>query len=340
MNPVLKTFYIWRRKADYCYRDICAFLGLTAASFKAARGARIVVYHGVCREEPLRFNNIFLTRATFEAHLEFYKQYFNVVSLDDYYEQRFSKDRFNICLHFDDGYANNHSHVLPLLDQYRMPAAFFITAIREAGYDILWNDFLGILSRYGPKELVFRQELFQKRRGLFNRYVSLSRGIGLWEMLRSEGFDAKAALMNNLYPLAPFREKASDEEYWLQMDSGQIKELASSPWVTIGAHGYYHNDLAKMAVADAETEMLECRRWLEGITGKPVKAFAFPYGTYTPALVEAAKKAAFSQILPLDFRFPESAADPALRERVIINPYISVTNQQFNLIKRRYDFWR
>ncbi|GGA99914.1 polysaccharide deacetylase family protein [Puia dinghuensis] len=340
MNRVLKTFYIWRRKADYCRRDICAFLGLTDSSFKAARGARIVVYHGICQHQPLRFNNIFLTRATFEAHLQFYQKYFNVVSLDDYYHQRFSPHRFNICLHFDDGYANNHTYVLPLLEQYRVPATFFITAVRAAGYDILWNDFLGILSKYGPQQLVFRQETFYKQRARFSRYVSASRGIGLWEMLRSEGFESKARLLNDLYPLAPFRENPQDTDYWLQMTPQQIKELASSPWVTIGAHGYYHNDLPKIPLPDAEKEMFACRQYLEDIIGKPVKAFAFPYGTYTPAVVEAAKRAGFSQLLPLNFHFPESAADPAQRERVIINPYVSVTNQQFNLIKRRYDFWR
>ena len=340
MNPLLKTFYICRRKAGYAYRDVCAWAGLTPRELRSARGARIVVYHGICQQRHLRFNNIFLTRQTFEEHLRFYKEYFNVVTLEDYYQQRFAEDRFNICIHFDDGYANNHAYVLPLLKQYEVPATFFITAVREAGYDILWNDFLGILSKYGPRNLSFRQELFRKRQGRFPEYVSVPEGIGLWQMLRGLGFDAKAEFLDTLYPLAPFRTRPAEEDYWLQMTGRQIKELAASPWTTIGAHGYYHNDLAKIDLAAAEEEMVRSRQYLEKITGNAINAFAFPYGTYTPALVEAAKRASFTRILPLDFHYPESRTDPALRERVIVNPYISVTNQLVNIIKRRYDFWR
>ena len=333
MQPVLKTIAIWRRKTSYAYEDMRALLGLTARTVKAARGARIVVYHGICENDPLRFNNIFLRRETFEEHLRCYKEYFNIVSLEDYYHGRLSNDRFNICISFDDGYANNHTYVLPLLEQYQVPAAFFITAIREAGYDILWNDFLGMLNKDGPDELVFRQEAFRKRQGLFSRYVSLTSGIGLRETLISEGFGPKAALIEAFGSLIPMR---GNEDYWLQMTGDQIRELAASPWVTIGAHGYYHNDLSKINVADAEQEVIGCKRYLERITDKEIKALAFPYGTYTAAVVEASKRAGFSQLLPLDLHHP----DPALRERVIINPYVSVTNQLLNIIKRRYDFWR
>jgi peptidoglycan/xylan/chitin deacetylase (PgdA/CDA1 family) len=333
MQPVLKTIAIWRRKTGYVYQDMRALLGLTANTVKAARGARIVVYHGICQNDHLRFNNIFLRRATFEEHLRCYKEYFNLVSLEDYYQGRFSNDRFNICLSFDDGFANNHSYVLPLLEQYQVPAAFFITAIREAGYDILWNDFLGLLNKYGPDELVFRQESFRKHQGLFSRYVSLQSGIGLRETLISQGFGPKAALIGAFGSLIPLR---GNEDYWLQMTGDQIRELAASPWVTIGAHGYYHNDLSKINIADAEQEMFGCKQYLERITGKEIQALAFPYGTYTAAVVGAAKRAGFSQLLPLDIHYP----DPALRDRVIVNPYVSITNQLLNIIKRRYDFWR
>ncbi|HWB90636.1 MAG TPA: polysaccharide deacetylase family protein [Puia sp.] len=344
MKTALRSFSIWRRKTSYAWQDARSLLGLTADTFKAARGARIIVYHGICEHDHLRFNNIFLLRKTLEQHFRIFKKYFNVVSMDDYYRQRFDSRRLNICIHFDDGYANQLKYVLPLLEEYRLPASFFITAIRDAGYDLLWNDFLGLLNRYGPKELVFQNKLFRKQQsilpryissagGIFPRYVSTAGRLGLRETLMPLGFGPKAALIDEFGHLLPRR---NNEDFWLQMTTGQIRTLSRSAYVTIGAHGYYHNDLSKIPLADAEKEMLSCRRFLENITGKAIKALAFPYGTYTPALLEAAKRANFSQLLPLGIHHP----DRILRERLIINPYVSVTNQLLNIIQKRYDFWR
>jgi peptidoglycan/xylan/chitin deacetylase (PgdA/CDA1 family) len=296
----------------------------------------MVVYHGICRNDPTRYNNIFLRRATFGAHIQFYKKYFHVISLDDYYHQRFSSDRFNVCLTFDDGYANNHKYVLPLLEQYQAPAAFFITGIREAGYDILWNDFLGLVEKYGPRRLLYKEEAFEKRR--FSGYVSTTSGSSLKETLRSAGFAAKEEMMESLYPLAPFRKKISELDYWLAMNEEEIGELSRSEWATIGAHGYYHNDLARIGVMDAEFELERSRGYLEKLTGRRIKALAFPYGSYSPAVAAVAKRLGFSQLLALDLLFPEDRSDPSMRERFVVNPFVSVTNQMLAIIKKTYDF--
>src|SRR5882672_1193036 len=152
MNTLKKISSIFLRKWNYSWNDLSSLAGLNQQRFQKAMGARIAVYHGICQTDHTRFNSIFLQLKTFEAHLQFYKKYFHVISLDDYYNQRFSKERFNICISFDDGFANNYKYVLPLLNKYQIPAVFFITAIREAGYDILWNDFLVLAQKYGPSK--------------------------------------------------------------------------------------------------------------------------------------------------------------------------------------------
>lgn len=325
-----------KREASYLAWDIRHLLGLDKSFYKKARGARIVIYHGICRDHHTRFNLIFLKLKTLEQHLQLYQQYFNVISLDDYYQQRFSKDKFNICLTFDDGYANNHKYVLSLLEKYQIPATFFITAIRHAGFDILWNDFLGIVSKYGPDELLYNGEQFYKNR--FNKYISKKSGISMVEMLRIGGFDVKAQMMELLYPLTPFREsKLGDEGFWLQMTETQIRELSASKYVGIGSHGYYHNDLVHIALHDAVDEMARSKSYLENLTGKPVNSIAFPYGTYTPDVVQAAKNCGYTQLLAMDYHFEHDHSDELMRERFTVNPFISPANQMRATISRKYE---
>ncbi len=323
-----------RQKIRYAVRDAGALAGMNKSYFRSARGARIVVYHGICQRDHLRFNNIFLRLKTFEEHLRYYKEYCHVITLDDYFAQRFSDDRFNVCISFDDGYENNHRYVLPLLEKYELPAVFFVTTIRQAGYDILWNDFLGMLNKYGPYRLVYRNETFYK--GELNHYISERNGRKLMEMLRDQGFAEKVEMMEVLYPHVAFRERQGEEEYWLQMTETQIRELSESKWVTIGSHGFYHNDLGRLPISSVTEELTASKRCLEQWTGKPVRSVAFPYGTYSRAAVEAALQAGFDQILALDYHFPDDRGDLAMRERFIVNPFISTENQLLATIKRTY----
>ena len=310
-----------RSRLNGLHRDAGWYLGTNRRFYGNAKGSRIVVYHGVCHKDPLRFNTIFITAKTLELQLQLYKKYFHIVSLDDCYQQRFDPERFNLCLSFDDGFANNHKYVLPLLNKYDIPATFFITAIRHAGYDVLWNDVLNIAFRYGPANFVFGQEEFsrQKDRG----YVSSLTGKRFADMLRSTGFEQKAEMLR----LLDFVKQKADPDYWRQMTDEEIRNLSASKWVTIGSHGYYHNDLAKIPVASAKDEMIKSKQWLENITGKEIKSLAFPYGSYSKELVEEAKKIGYSQLLATEHLLPGHANNELLKQRLTINPFISNINQ-------------
>jgi peptidoglycan/xylan/chitin deacetylase (PgdA/CDA1 family) len=323
-----------RLKWHYAYNDMRSFVGINDRMFKETLGARILVYHGICRVNHTRFNSIFLRLKTFEAHLQFYRKYFNVISLDDFYNERFSKERFNICITFDDGFSNNYKYVLPLINKYKLPVTFFITGIRDTGGDILWNDFLAIAQKYGPSEFQFLDDLFYKNK--YSQYVSRTNHKTLKDLLREHGFDKKEELIKNLQPLVPFKSDARETDYWLQMTEEEIRILSASPLVTIGCHGYYHNDLSRIPIDDARNEMKRCKHFLENTTEKEINAIAFPYGAYTREVVKEAKLAGFNKLLAADFIFPEDSADQSMRERFTMNPYISINNQMTAIVNGKY----
>lgn len=318
------------RKAHHLFGDASTLLGFDKSIFNTARGSRILVYHGICEQDPTHFNTLFITAKTLEKHLQLYKKYFNVVSIDDYYRQRFSSDKFNICITFDDGFANNYKYALPLLEQYQLPATFFITAITGAGYDILWNDMLSIAGKLGPKEFTFQSVSYHKNK--YNKYVD-SEGVALSEKLQIGSFQDKAELIEHLKELTNLHRDKLQTDYWLQMAPDQIEALSASKYVTIGAHGYYHNDLSQVAIADVKKELIQSKIYLEGITGQQITSLAFPYGSYNSTVIEAAKEVGYSKLLGTD---PDSDEDEALKQRLTINPFLSPVNQIYATIKGEY----
>jgi peptidoglycan/xylan/chitin deacetylase (PgdA/CDA1 family) len=321
----------FKRKFSYLWRNIAAVFGMNKKMYLHARGARIIAYHGVCLADHRKFNTLFITKKIFEKHLRFYKKYFNVISLADFYNGNFSNDRFNICLSFDDGFANNFKYVLPLLEKYQVPATFFITAIRQVGHDILWNDLLTLASVEAPAEIIFDDEIYRKYNG--KTFVSALTKRTLSENLRNTGFAAKEKLAEILLPYSSFKRKRSLEDYWLQMTESEIKELSKSPLATIGSHGYYHNDLAKLPAKQLTEELEKSKDFLASLIHKPVTALAFPYGSYSPAVINAARDAGYNELLATHLLYNNDNAQDVLKERIGINPFISVSNQMFAIIK-------
>ena len=333
MASLRETWSKINREFAYARRDAGSALGLDKSFFKKATGSRILIYHGLCKKNHTKFNPIFLTAGMFEAHLQFYREYFNVVSLDQFYTKDFNNNKFNVCITFDDGFANNFQYALPLLEKYKMPATFFVTAIREAGYDILWNDFLGIVSYYGPQKLNYQNRQFFKNK--FGRYAEEGTGHTLVDYLKEGGFNAKAEMIKELQPLFP--KKLEEEEYWKQMTIEEIRQLSSSQYASIGSHGYYHNRMDWIPLEDATRELSDSKKYLEEVTSKELKALAFPYGNYSRALVDEAKTLGFKQLLAMDFLFQEDKNDDAMRERFTVNPFISVNNQMYATITGHYE---
>ena len=187
----------------------------------------------------------------------------------------------------------------------------------------------------GPSTIVFDNETY--RRDSHNKYISVQHREKLADQLRLGGFAKKAEMMQLLYPLAQFKTNKEDEDYWQQMTAEQIRELSASPYASVGSHGYYHNDLAKISLTEAKNELSLSKQYLENITGKEVKSLAFPYGSYTPEVNYAARQAGYEQLLATDFIDPEDVADNTLRERFTVNPFISVNNQMYATITGKYE---
>ena len=334
MSSAKNFFSVLKRKKTHTLQNLAGIFGWNDSFFRGARGARILVYHGVCRTRPTRFNSLFITAKTFESHLRFYKKYFAVISMDDFYQKRFISGRFNICLTFDDGFANNHDYVLPLLRKYQLPAHFFVTAIRDAGESILWNDFLCQQQHFGPAAFSLGQQTYRRNRQL--KYVDESRGTLLSEDLRRTDYPSKARMMQTLSAYYRPDKRIALADFWMQLTETQLRAMADAPGISIGGHGYFHNDLAMLAPAALSSELRQSKAWLEKITGKPVESMAFPYGSYSPAVVTAARSAGYRQLLAVDFNLAEDAREHDLRERFTVNPYISVNNQMIAVIKKKY----
>lgn len=79
----------------------------------------------------------------------------------------------------------------------------------------------------------------------------------------------------------------------------QIRQMAEGG-MDVQSHGMTHRNLADLTAAEAREEIVRSKEILEQITEKPVRYFAYPFGSFKPAhlelLAEAGYRAAFSTV--------------------------------------------
>ena len=310
-------------------------LGWVPRSLQAPGRHVILMYHGVVPDRPSRFNWRHVSTADFECHLRLLRKHCHLLSMADLHAGKVRGDRLNVALTFDDGFQNNFLHALPLLEKYQAPASFYITGANEIGVSYLWPDLLDILSHHAEGNFSVRGRNFLKRG---KAYFDEDSGEKLASIIkhRCPDWNFKLAVFEALKRWEPNLYRPDYRPFWELMTDDQIRQTANSDWVTIGCHGYFHNNLGELPLQDSLSELRKSRAYLEGVTGKAVRELAFPDGSYSPELIPEARNQGFDVILGTEHHYGEAAESSAPYRRVGIYSFHPRRAQLLDAIRRAH----
>lgn len=121
--------------------------GRRMADADVTRRRVVFCYHSVHPDRPYPST----TPALFEAHVAWLNAHARIVSLDELI--RLPDGGPAVALTFDDGYEDNHAHVLPILSRHGVTATFFVTT-GLVGRDPMVLARFSELWRCGPDDVV------------------------------------------------------------------------------------------------------------------------------------------------------------------------------------------
>jgi peptidoglycan/xylan/chitin deacetylase (PgdA/CDA1 family) len=236
-----------------------SFGGVTA---KGINGNYILMYHGVTQTGSTQFNTRHASIKCFRKQIAFLKKYCSVISLQDFMDGKFHPQKANFAITFDDGYLNNFTNALPVLEQYKCPATFFITGLNQVDDNILWADYVNIASTLTSADIEVEGELFSKKG---NTYFSATTGKSLYHIIKHEkaGYAYKQQVRKAFASFTHFQDRQDIKEYWQLMSDHQIVTASRSKLITIGSHGYYHNNLGTISHENAVNELGLSKKYLD-----------------------------------------------------------------------------
>lgn len=258
-------------------------------------GSVILLYHRIADpiDDPYSMN---VSAARFAEHLEAIRrlgQPLRLVELIAGVERRSVPPR-GIVVTFDDGYADNLTAARPLLERFEIPATVFVTSGLVGKEGECWWDALSRLIRRaknpsGPLRLTIDGRTRDLKSSDPVRLLRRVHGL-----LRPLEADHRGALLAEIGRWADTRPPAQAAHRMLT--AGELKELAVSPMIDIGAHTVTHPVLSALSEDRARHELEASKRALEAIVGHPVTTCAYPYGLasdYSLQTVDVARQVGY-----------------------------------------------
>jgi peptidoglycan/xylan/chitin deacetylase (PgdA/CDA1 family) len=187
-----------------------------------------------------------------------------------------------VAITFDDGYADNALEALPIIEGIGVPATFFVsTGTIGTCRQFWWHELERIILETQSLPATFslddgrfgktwptgtdqeRQELYHAIARLMTDYDS----------------ERRDDWLGQLRTWAQCKEAIADIHRAMSVE--ELKLLASSRWVTIGAHTMTHARLSTLAPEAQREEIFASKRQLEAWLGREITTFSYPFGRRT-----------------------------------------------------------
>lgn len=293
------------------------FLKRTAVRPAWERGGLIFMFHGVA-DEPSPFR-IAASRASFEQFCRIAAEDYDVLPLAELENRRRAGTlpARAIAITFDDGWADNHDVVWPLLREHGLPATLFVTTGTVGGERLMWFHRLAhIFETARPEELpvcvgpwAFTLDTEGERAASVGRVAADLKKMGTAEREERMAQLAEALGVTDFSPLA--REMLTWDQI-RAMDAGGF---------SVQPHTVTHPILSTDPIEAAAREIAESREILGEKLGHSVDLFAYPNGKsedLTEDVVRAVERAGFRAAFTAEFGAASPSNDPYRVPRVTV----------------------
>lgn len=285
-------------------------------------GARAVIlaYHRVGEPGQDPFE-LCVKPGTFAQHLEVVRRFGSVVRFDRLFESLTASDApvEQICITFDDGYADNLLVARPILERYDVPATVFVTTDHiDSDREFWWDELERLVAESGPP-YVLPPEFDESGGGAGVRVGSFEEAFRrAYDRLFGLHPDERERLLDRL---AGQRGRPVARATHRTLRSREIVALADGGLVEIGAHTVTHPPLDRLDVEAQRREIAASKSRLEEILGAGVVSFAYPHGRYGRATPGIVAEAGFRQACTVHHSAVWQGTDPFLVPRIVVGEW-------------------
>lgn len=249
--------------------------------FLRRRSVLIAIYHDVLPAGFPEGNPLFgmtVSVEDFTWQIRYFKKHYNPISFQQFSDWYFRGNALPprpVLITFDDGHANNLRFALPVLQQEQITAVCLVltgelglsrqTWFEDAYYRLMFST----VQTWRLRNSEFCPlETGPQRVAACGRFFTLCRTLSEAEQ------EQELQSLRSQLPVTPDGEVSGRFEFLSPDDVRQLSENG----IEIGSHTITHPILRALEAENARREIADSKSALERLLGKPVRAFAYPFG--------------------------------------------------------------
>lgn len=244
----------------------------------------------------------------FRRQIEYMKNNFNIVSMEqviDAIKNNYVLPEKSLLLTFDDGYVDNYTYAMPILEEYSIQGSFFVLGKTFETHELLdVNKLHYILASANINDLV--EELKVKLDFYRGHEFDYATTDELWhEYAKESRFDGQEInfvkkVLQTALPEGVRKKISSDlfeqyvgitEEklaYELYLTEDQIRTMKRHG-MFIGLHGYNHYWLGNLSYDDMKADIDMGLDALDEFIDRDCWVMNYPYGSYNQKVIDYVK---------------------------------------------------
>jgi len=268
----------------------------------------ILTYHRILPKDKITRliePGMYVTADTFENHIAFLKDNFEIVSLRDLYsglkgEERNTNDKPFCSITFDDGWVDFFVYAFPILKKHKTPSTIFLPTSFIGSEKIFWTDRLAHLlssMHSGNSSINFKNPLFNKMAELQGSFVQkLEQSV---QLLKNYDYLEIEHILRELSTILGIQEINLPRSF---LNWDEVRGMAKTQLVSFGSHTVNHAILTKLKDTDIvyELEASKDKLVAEGAVDPEFIAFCYPNGNYNRKIGELVMRAGYKLSVTTD----------------------------------------
>jgi peptidoglycan/xylan/chitin deacetylase (PgdA/CDA1 family) len=214
---------------------------------------------------------------------------------------------YSMVLTFDDGYRNNVTHALPVLQKHNAPATFFLSTGQVDRREPFWYDRLDYAIQHLRKEqhvffagqdFSFRPKQTETSRAIF---TTLRNTIKANKLPYHETMEIVNLMTNRLEENAGSRlADIFEKDHFTAIMSWEDVKKVSDQGIIIGSHTVDHVILDQVDRVAVREQLISSKKAIEEQTGKTCLYFCYPNGNWNKEIVSLVKETGFVAAVTTD----------------------------------------